>query len=185
MNEHFTGNGSIYTKKYKPIKIKEVNEELSIYDERDKTLEYMSNYGWENVRGYAWCKETLLKKPNMTKKNAIIKEKIVYEDDVIRNMYVTEHKDIIEISNFVNKTPGSVAYSLESMGIVDRRQLSRGYFKYVFSDLYEKSKITKRDTNIFKNENILALDNDDAERKVLTRDDLLNIKSNIRKYMNS
>ena len=71
------------------------------------------------------------------------------------------------------------------MGIVDRRQLSRGYFKYVFSDLYEKSKITKRDTNIFKNENILALDNDDAERKVLTRDDLLNIKSNIRKYMNS
>ena len=27
MNEHFGGNGSIYTKKYKPIKIKEVIEE--------------------------------------------------------------------------------------------------------------------------------------------------------------
>ena len=49
MNEHFTGLGAKYTKKYKPTKIIEVNEEINVYDERDKTLEYMNLYGYENV----------------------------------------------------------------------------------------------------------------------------------------
>ena len=56
MNEHFTLRGSEYTKKYKPIKVVEVIEEKDMYDERDKTLEYMQKYGYEKVRGYAWCK---------------------------------------------------------------------------------------------------------------------------------
>ena len=67
MNEHFTSNGSIYTKKYKPIKIKEIIEEKTLFDEKDKTLEYMKKFGWEKVRGYAWCREKILKEPKIKK----------------------------------------------------------------------------------------------------------------------
>ena len=49
MNEHFTSNGSIYTKKYKPIKIIEIVEEKTPFDERDKTIEYMKKYSWEKL----------------------------------------------------------------------------------------------------------------------------------------
>lgn len=52
-------------------------------------------------------------------------------------MYLLENKDIIEIGKCLNISPGSVAYNLEKMKIVERRQLSRGYFEYIFSDLYE------------------------------------------------
>lgn len=142
MSEHFGGNGSIYTKKYKPIKIKEVIEEKCKCDERDKTLEYMKLYGYENVRGYAWCREKMLHPPKIKNKNRndINLEKKVYDDPDIKNMYLMENKDIIEIGNYLNKSPGSVAYILEMMGIVEKKQLSRGYFDYIFSDLYEKSK---------------------------------------------
>ena len=55
IEDHFTGVGSIYTIKYKPIKVIEVTEELSKQDERNKTLEVMSKYGWKKVRGACWC----------------------------------------------------------------------------------------------------------------------------------
>ena len=136
MNEHFTDNGALYTKKYKPIKIKEVVQEKTCYDERDKTLEYMEKYGWENVRGYAWCRENMSKKPKIKNKTKQSKEYLINDNDVIiRNMYVIENKDVIEIGNYLNRSPGSIAYSLEKLGIVNRRQLSRGYFDYIFSDL--------------------------------------------------
>lgn len=142
MNDHFTGGGAEYTKKYRPIKIIEANEEKNVYDERDKTLEYMRIYGYEKVRGYAWCREILLKFPKVKDKESVIIENS-YKNDNIRDMYVNENKDIIEIGNVLNKSPGSVAFSLEKMKIVERRQLSRGYFDYVFSDLYDKYKTTK------------------------------------------
>jgi len=181
MNEHFTDNGALYTKKYKPIKIKEVIEEKTCYDERDKTLEYMEIYGWENVRGYAWCRETLTKKPKIKnkKESKQIKEYVICDSDiVIRDMYVLENKDVIEIGNYLNTSPGSIAYTLEKMGIVNRRQLSRGYFDYVFSDLYEQNKKDKiiRDKNTYQEMDNLE---NKSEQSKLSKDELKNIKSKI------
>lgn len=182
MNEHFTENGALYTKKYKPIKIKEVVEEKTCYDERDKTLEYMETYGWENVRGYAWCHETLKQKPKIknTKESKQIKEYVICDSDiVIRDMYVIENKDVIEIGNYLNISPGSIAYTLEKMKIVNRRQLCRGYFDYVFSDLYEqnkKDKIAMKDK--IKYQEFDNLENK-SENSKLTKDELKNIKSKI------
>ena len=69
-------------------------EEKTDYDERDKTLEYMNSYGYEKVRGYAWCREKILNKPKINNKNNKEKiEKKVYDDTNIRNMYVVENKD--------------------------------------------------------------------------------------------
>uniref|UniRef100_A0A6C0IA65 GIY-YIG domain-containing protein n=1 Tax=viral metagenome TaxID=1070528 RepID=A0A6C0IA65_9ZZZZ len=188
MNEHFTENGALYTKKYKPIKIKEVVEEKTCYDERDKTLEYMETYGWENVRGYAWCRETLTKKPKFknTKESKQIKEYVICDNDiVIRDMYLLENKDVIEIGNYLNISPGSIAYTLEKMKIVNRRQLCRGYFDYVFSDLYEqnkKDKIAMKDK--IKYQEFDNLENK-SENSKLTKDKLKNIKSKLHNLLNT
>jgi hypothetical protein len=178
MNEHFTSRGSEYTKKYKPIKVVEVIEEKDAYDERDKTLEYMHKYGYEKVRGYAWCKEVLLKFPKHKNKKVTKIEKYCYDDEGIRKLYVDENKDIIEIGNSLNRSPGSIAYILEKMGIVERRQLTRGYFDYVFSDLYDKYKQNNKklkENNENKN-NML--------KSTLTKEELKNVKLLIRERLN-
>jgi predicted GIY-YIG superfamily endonuclease len=180
MEEHFNMRGSIYTKKYKPIKIKEIIEEKTHYDERNKTLEYMDLYNWEKVRGYAWCCEKLHKKPILKNKKIEIKKIVDYDNPDIRNMYLLENKDIIEIGNYLNKSPGSIAYSLERMGIVNRRQLSRGYFDYIFSDLYEKS---KKGNEILrhklKEKEFIKNDEDNINNNKLTKEDLNNLKKKI------
>jgi predicted GIY-YIG superfamily endonuclease len=179
MNEHFTSNGSIYTKKYKPIKIKEIFEEKTPFDERDKTLEYMEKYSWEKVRGYAWCREKILKEPKIKKKKETKQtiEYIVCDDDItIQNMYELENKDVIQIGNYLNKSPGSIACSLERMGIVNRRQLSRGYFDYTFSDLYEEC---KKKNIVHKNKNLKNA----ISKSELTKDELKNIKTKIKSIL--
>jgi predicted GIY-YIG superfamily endonuclease len=61
-NEHFTGNGSEWTKKYKPITVAEWRD--GDYDDEDKiTLELMKTYGWWNVRGGKWCKTEMTSPP--------------------------------------------------------------------------------------------------------------------------
>lgn len=176
MNEHFTSGGSEYTKKYKPIKIVEVFEEKDKYDERDKTLEYMQKYGYEKVRGYAWCREVLLKFPKNKNKKTNNKEKYCYNDEGIKKLYVDENKDIIEIGNILNKSPGSIAYILEKMGIVERRQKTRGYFDYVFSDLYDKYKRN--------NKSVLKENKDNMLKSTLTKDELNNVKMLIMQRLN-
>ena len=67
MYDHFHGNGSVFTKIFKPISILEIIEENDIYDEKNKTIEIMLKYGWENVRGYTWCQTILYNPPNIIK----------------------------------------------------------------------------------------------------------------------
>lgn len=54
VDEHLTGEGAVWTKKYHPVSIIEIvrgDKEV----EKQKTLEYMRLKGWENVRGSHWC----------------------------------------------------------------------------------------------------------------------------------
>ena len=60
---HFTNRGSTWTKKHKPIEVVETIENGSKKLEREKTLEYMRIYGYQNVRGGAWCSSGLIMKP--------------------------------------------------------------------------------------------------------------------------
>jgi predicted GIY-YIG superfamily endonuclease len=63
LKKHFSGEGSAWTKMHKPIKVIEcVIGDKSL--ERIKTLEYMSKFGWENVRGAAWCMTDIQKPPD-------------------------------------------------------------------------------------------------------------------------
>jgi predicted GIY-YIG superfamily endonuclease len=183
IEEHFTGCGAIYTMKYNPIKVIEVVEEFTKKDERNKTLELMSKYGWEKVRGAGWC-SLEIKKPNDKYKNKKSRQIIINDMDIeLEKLYVLDEKDVEDIGTILQKSPCWVAKRLETLKIVERKQLSRGYIKYIESDEYKlKSKIY----NLNRIENInkknIKIENNKSE---LSKHKLLNIKNIIRqKYLN-
>ena len=49
--QHVSGNGSAWTKKYKPINIEKTYTKMSDFDEDKITKMYMYKYGFNNVRG--------------------------------------------------------------------------------------------------------------------------------------
>ncbi len=49
--QHLCGNGSAWTRRYKPISLEKTIEGVSSFEEDKITKEYMSKYGIENVRG--------------------------------------------------------------------------------------------------------------------------------------
>ena len=57
LNQHYNGEGSVWTKKHKPIKLNEVFLNKTKFDEDKYTLMYMSIYGIENVRGGSFCSQ--------------------------------------------------------------------------------------------------------------------------------
>ena len=57
--EHLEGNGSVWTKLYKPIKIEEICLDVSPFEEDKKVKEYMSVYGIDNVRGGSYVSKEL------------------------------------------------------------------------------------------------------------------------------
>jgi len=59
LDKHFQGQGSYWTKKYKPIKIHEIIPNQTEYDEDKWTRIYMDKYGIDNVRGGTWCQIVL------------------------------------------------------------------------------------------------------------------------------
>ena len=70
IQNHFNGNGSVWTKKYKPIDIVEVIPNCSNFDEDKYTKIYMSQYGIDNVRGGAYVTTDL----RQYEKNSLRKE---------------------------------------------------------------------------------------------------------------
>jgi predicted GIY-YIG superfamily endonuclease len=59
LKNHFTGNGSLWTKKYKPCKIKCVIKNCDDYEEDKQTIKYMKTYGIDNVRGGSFANPML------------------------------------------------------------------------------------------------------------------------------
>jgi hypothetical protein len=69
--DHFTANGSVWTKKYKPISVLELIPNCDNYDEDKYTIKYMEKYGINNVRGGSFC-EIKLNDSNIITLNQII-----------------------------------------------------------------------------------------------------------------
>ena len=55
INNHFTGNGALWTKKYKPIEVIEIINNCDDYDEDKYVFIMMNKYGIDNVRGGSFC----------------------------------------------------------------------------------------------------------------------------------
>ena len=49
--QHLNGNGSAWTRKYKPVSLEKTIENVSSFEEDKITKEYMSTYGIDKVRG--------------------------------------------------------------------------------------------------------------------------------------
>ena len=54
--EHLKGEGSAWTRKYRPVCVLEEYNGVTDFDEDKITKMYMSEYGIENVRGGAYCR---------------------------------------------------------------------------------------------------------------------------------
>lgn len=50
-SQHFSNIGSVWTKRYPPVLIREIIPNCDTYDEDKYTLKYMKEFGIENVRG--------------------------------------------------------------------------------------------------------------------------------------
>lgn len=59
LEKHFNHSGSAWTKKYKPLSLLELKPDCDDYDEDKITIQYMSRYGIDNVRGGTFVKVKL------------------------------------------------------------------------------------------------------------------------------
>ena len=57
--QHMDGQGSAWTRKYKPISVIEERRNVSPFEEDSLTLEYMSTYGVDKVRGGSYVEIVL------------------------------------------------------------------------------------------------------------------------------
>lgn len=57
--EHVCGNGSSWTRKYKPVNIEKIIPNASPFEEDKVTKEYMAKYGIEKVRGGSYVSDEL------------------------------------------------------------------------------------------------------------------------------
>ena len=57
LEEHFSGlgDGSAWTEMYPPVKLLQIKRDCTVEDETNYTLQYMRQYGSNNVRGGAFC----------------------------------------------------------------------------------------------------------------------------------
>lgn len=56
IEQHFNGNGSVWTRKFQPLKTIEIIKDCDDYDEDKYTIKYMNKFGIDNVRGGAFVK---------------------------------------------------------------------------------------------------------------------------------
>lgn len=144
IQQHFTGVGSIYTKKYKPLKVIEVEEEITTDDERKMTFKYVEKYGWGSVRGSYWCSLEIKRWPNLKsyEKMKSQRDKKLLEmanlEKNIKNMYVDENKNIIEIGESLSLTPGTIASRLVKLKLIEEKEQAIGYSEYKDSELYKQ-----------------------------------------------
>jgi cellular nucleic acid-binding protein len=72
LEDHFTYEGSVWTKKYMPVSIVKQIQNCNDYDEDKYTIQYMAKYGIDNVRGGSFC-ELVLSTENKNTINKMIK----------------------------------------------------------------------------------------------------------------
>lgn len=113
------------------------------------------------------------------------------EDEQLNNMYNEKLMDIIEISNIINRTPGSIISRLCKNKYISNRTSARGYITYKNSELYksivasgEGKKINKHTTK--SNENIsININGINTCEYIELKNDVKEIKNDIKGIKNT
>jgi hypothetical protein len=59
LKDHFSGRGSAWTKKYKPLEVVDIIENRDMFTEDNTTKTFMFRYGIDDVRGGSYCRVKL------------------------------------------------------------------------------------------------------------------------------
>lgn len=113
------------------------------------------------------------------------------EDEQLNNLYNEKLMDIIEISNIINRTPGSIISRLCRNKYISNRTSARGYITYKNSELYksivasgEGKKINKQTTK--KNENIsININGIPTCEYIELKNDVKEVKNEIKELKNN
>jgi hypothetical protein len=113
------------------------------------------------------------------------------EDEELHNMYNEKLMDIIEISNIINRTPGSIISRLCKNKYISNRTSARGYITYKNSELYksivssgEGKKSNKQPTK--SNENIsININGINTCEYIELKNDVKEIKNEIKELKNN
>ena len=105
IGQHFLGNGSVWTKLFKPLSVISYEIEKDNWHENYKTLQMMKMHGINNVRGGSWC-TTVLE----------LLTKIKLEIDISK---IDESKSYIENKNRILKSEveESIDYFIERLNL--------------------------------------------------------------------
>jgi hypothetical protein len=103
LDKHFDGSASVWTHKYKPVKLIELISNCDNFDEDKYTLKYMVKYGINNVRGGSFCLITLSKENISTIykmiKNSTSKDNLDSSMDIKYEEYLKKFNNIEETNN--------------------------------------------------------------------------------------
>jgi CDP-diacylglycerol pyrophosphatase len=113
------------------------------------------------------------------------------EDEELNNMYNEKLMDIIEISNIINRTPGSIISRLCKNKYISNRTSARGYIAYKNSELYksivasgEGKKINKQTAK--SNDNIsININGINTCEYIELKNDVKEIKNEIKELKNN
>ena len=112
------------------------------------------------------------------------------EDEELNNMYNEKLMDIIEISNIINRTPGSIISRLCKNKYITNRTSARGYIAYKNSELYKSIVASgegkKNNKNINKSSDNISININGIQacENIELKNDVKEIKNEIKELKN-
>ncbi|SUZ92747.1 uncharacterized protein METZ01_LOCUS45601 [marine metagenome] len=160
---HFSNNGSVWTRKYKPIKILHIYKNCEPLDEDKYTIKYMSKYGINNVRGGIYCRMSL----NSAEKSIIQRSfkgmndlcfKCGSNDHFVKDCRQSEEKPVEQQNRQVIDTNDALKQLSEMFPTIPIKVIKYNLYKYKkmektvdFLILYKKKEEEKNNFLAIKN----------------------------------
>lgn len=136
IQEHKDGQGSLWTRKYKPLELVELKPNCDDYDE-DKTLkQYMSQYGIDNVRGGSYIQFEI--KEN---ERAFIRREIQGSENKCFQCGEQGHfaKDCVEIRACIDDFCDDEASNSKLDSLLDKKITTRNINCGICGSMYENT----------------------------------------------
>ena len=166
-DNHFTHNGTEWTRLHKPLKILELIPNCDDYDEEKYTYKYMDKYGIDNVRGGSYSsvfldaetKRQLVKISNSINNRCFVCGKTDghFAKECVHNERLSQRHDYIPLQTLLTDTPERMLTNSEDLDIIKRLKSIRiklgdnillNYKKPEYSSLKE---LVEDACNIFDN----------------------------------